>query len=155
MTKIFDRFALENGGSENMAVDGSGTPQLFDIDISGFRAFDLRTFELYIEDSGVLNDYLGFMAGTSLGVGIQLSTTSQARAFNTDTMKTNRDLIATFGSEAHFSLREIGTKNSFVGTLVVPAGGFVLSPTDTIQAIISDNLTVLDYMTIKVSGVVL
>ena len=154
MTAILERFALENAGSPNMAVDGSGGSIPFTIDLSSIRGFDIRVIELYIEDSGVVNNYLGFMSGSALGTGVDFSTTSQARAFSASTIKSNRDLIRLFGNNAKFSLRDIGNRNSFIGTFIVPPGGLVLSPTDTIVTTIADDLKVLEFMSLVVTGVV-
>lgn len=156
MTLVFREFFLEDsGGSENMAVDGSVTPVVFDLSNETYTSIDVGTVNAYIEVGGNINSYTDFMSIPGLTNGCNFEFSTVGNTYDFELVKTNRDLLKIFSSLSSFVLREIGNNNHFRGSISIPIKGSIIrSDTGFAMVTIQDDLTALDYFTVSVQGIV-
>lgn len=159
MPQAFTIRALENGGSRNLAVDGSVTPVVFDLDLTGLDAITIFDYEIYIESLGNPIDPKAFFTlGAALPVGFKFEGSTQGTTFENELIQTTRDLLFSFSTGQEFRKRNtnnsIGNYNIFQGGRIVNNNGLVLSSrtSDYLRVTINDDLTGIDYMAISLQG---
>jgi len=136
----------------NMAVDGSTTPQIFEIR-AGSIPIDYVKFIIHIADATDMDDgKFGGMGALTNGISFRIYDGYQKVIFN---FKTNGD-IKQFSCNSEYSPKAPAGQYSFRATLAFGGTenhGVVLriSTDDRIQIIISDDLR--DLLTLKLSGI--
>lgn len=155
MPSVYFEFYVKNGGSDNLNVDGSVTPVVFDISTETFNGLDITGISLYVEGDGNVTSYENFIAITGLTNGIIIESTPIDRTFSFPPIKSNRDMIRLFSDQGDFTLREIGNDNHYDGLKLLPTKSLILDSNSEFKATVSDDLTDLDYITIKIQGVLL
>lgn len=159
MAQLLSKYFLKNAGQKNIAVDGSITPVSFDLSHRTFQSFNITSFDIYLEGDANSFSYEDFMGLSSpLTTGIKITVNSLVQVFETDYIKSTRDLFENFDAPSTFIDRQINPKKkSFRATYKIDIGSLVLSnkTNDNITLMVNDDLTSLDYVSFSVKGIVL
>ncbi len=144
---------LLNGGSNNMAVDGT-TPATFTYTIPADTRVALNRGFLAMEDGAVsfLPGNFGAVAALTNGVEINITPLGGSPVV-LETWKTNREVRDTmFDFDEQWR-----TAGTYIGrwsfTKDLNNNGIVLTPGDTFNIKIQDNLSSLDYFSFRLKGI--
>ena len=144
---------LLDGSNFNLAVDGSVTPVVFQIDIQPTELFLIDNIELTLTDKGNVNDLEDFMVITGGLTNGLLTDATLANPSPAVTVRTNYGLLNRMGTGS--SLSQIGQDSVFSGRLHFNAPVIVDgSQGHNIRVTVRDDLTGLLLSTVAVSGVV-
>ena len=136
----YEYVKLENGGSDSMNVDGSGTPVVFEYESSGINY--LERLQLFLLDPGTMS-HSSFGAIGTLSSGITYGYTKNGSETVIDTIKSNICLIMNFSDNVNVGNTATGFLNEedyFFGSVIFPEPIF-LADEDTIQFTVNDDLT--------------
>lgn len=159
-------FNLTNGGSKNLNVNGSLTPQTFTYSPGAGNIAIVTGLTCLLQDEGTTS-FNKFGAITALTNGITVQITIGGVSTIWATIKDNADLCTRFntnnqfGNSAVLSVLGIVTAQGFGGSNNVFAGIFrfpseytvTLSDSDSISVTINDNLTAIDSFQMAVNVV--
>lgn len=161
---IIQLHQLLNSGSKAMGVNGSVSNKTFSWSPGVGNSAALIGLSVVLKDEGTTSfDKFGAITALTNGLLIQITQDGVTRTITT--IKDNADLCnmfpwSQFGNGSILSILGIGTpqgfgasNNVFVGSLESdPAFTIVLNDSDTVQAVVQDNLSAIDIlqMTVKV-----
>jgi hypothetical protein len=145
---------LLNGGSNNMAVNGSVTPVTYTYTVPADTRVALNRGFLVMED-GVISFLPGaFAAIAALTNGVEINVTPLGGSpVVLENWKTNREVRDTmFDFDEQWK-----TAGTYVGrwsfTKDLNNNGIVLTPGDTFNMVIQDDLSGLDYFSFRLKGI--
>jgi hypothetical protein len=150
----YESIYLLNGGSEDMAVNGSITPVVFSHTIAADTRFSLNRSLLVMEHGAAAFNAAHFAAlGSALANGVEVSITPDGGSkIVLELWKTNRqvrdtmfDLDQTFKTAGVYTGRWTFTKD-------LNEHGLVLNPGDVFAITIQDNLAAMDFFSFKLKG---
>lgn len=151
---------LLNSGSKDMTLDGSSVNKTFSYSAGGSTA-EVQSITVLLKDEGT-TAYGNFGAISALTNGILLKSVNSNGDADIATLKDNGDLTTRFnrshfGSSAVLSILSVvtpqgfgNTTNSFIGTMEVTPESLILTGTDTLEAIVRDNLSNVDVLEMAV-----
>lgn len=140
---------IENGGSSDMAVDGSSTPVEFKIAPGAGEEFFLDHIGLIIRDNGNLNpDNFGALTALTNGVLVEFKIDGTDQTVFT--IKENWEValhFSTGGNMVGESNGFLNDKNIFAGNIALTAKDITLNgdDNDELKVTIQDNLTGLTF----------
>lgn len=147
---------LLNGSSKLMNIDGSSTPKTFTYSPGGGEYAEIRGLYILLKDDGSTTfDKFGAITALTNGLLIKCNTDSVDSTITL--IKDNADLCTRFdrshfGSSAVLSILSIVTPEGFGGSTDVFVGylqfddPIVLFDTDSISAVVQDNLSAVDFL---------
>lgn len=147
---------LEDGGSSDMAVDGSSTPVEFEFLVPVNTWVDLAQFNIVLTDVAVTNDKFGALTALTNGVTIEIidvDTTTVLFDFTaTRPIRTNTDFALYAGVSA--KLAGGGLVDAVLVEWPLQSSGAVLRVLggQLIRATVNDNLTGLNTFGILIQG---
>lgn len=141
---IYDEH-VENGGSGDLRVDGSGTPVVFTAEADASR--DVRLYEIRVTFSSddFIVDGISFGPNSALANGIKIDLeVNGGTTYTLKTIKRNTDFLQFFGSVigSNTVINNSGPKDAIVSTFAL--GGLMkleTGTTDKISVTIQDDLT--------------
>ena len=143
---------LQNGGSNEMNVDGSVTPVNFDLAPTAGLTYFVHGITLFLQDTGTM-DYLDFGALPGpLANGVQVSSVVKGASYTVGNIQSNIDLSMYFKADANFGsgASDLGFFNDldfflgkmeFINPLILQQ-----STGDHLRITIRDDLTGLGYL---------
>lgn len=159
MSQIYQVLFLKDSlGNSNMAVDGSVTPVVFDIDFQGFSSIEIVKVNIYIEGGGNVTSYEDFLTIPALINGILPELKQSDKTFQFTSLKRNAELLSSFRVNQVLRKRNteagIGSNNSFIGSFETSGKGAVLTSAlgDYYRFTINDDLSDLNEMHVTVEG---
>lgn len=156
MSQIQTRYFLQNNGSNNMAVDGSVNPVTFDLSHVTLRTFKITLVTIYIEGPANFISYNDFWnVPGPLANGLAMNVSSQLATYMFPPINDTRDLFE-LADRSTFIDRTINpARSSFRCGLEMYDGSLVLGKDDTFTALVQDDLSDLDYLSVSVKGIAL
>jgi hypothetical protein len=147
---------VENGGSEDLIVNGSGTPVSFTVDADPTNDIILNSLRIVLSAQTIDFDGGSFGKGSSLTTGVEVKITADNGVFTATllTLQLNEDF---------FRLLDVTTSAPPAGAILAASLAFsgdvrlVAGTGDKVEVVVNDNLTVgslgLNYFTGTVYGV--
>lgn len=150
------KYLRESGGSEDMAVNGSSTPVVFEYEVPAQRALLLEKITLSIENAGITPSNFGGVSALSNGLLIQAVDAENVVLLDyTDSVpiKNLADFLSIGGSGAKLFDDSLGVDAMGI---TIPFGSLdALKAGEKIRIVVQDNLTGMDQMKAMVHGVLL
>ena len=150
---------LKNGGSSNLAVNGSVTPQVFSIAPDDNYDIEVLSMCLIAEFSGapaIGNKFIADAVGT-LANGLLVEAKVGDVSFTLGNLRRTRDLIEVSTPQGGFNIIS-GTTSVMQIFFFVPPGMELaklgsFTPDDYVRATVRDNLNSISYMEIFLQGI--
>lgn len=150
---------LKNGSSSNMAVNGSGTSQVFSISVNANFDFEIQSMCLIAEFAGspaIGNKFIMDTIAT-LANGLLVEAQINGEAFSFGNLKRTRDLVEVSQPQGGFNLIT-GTTSLFQVFFYIPPHARMCkigthSPDDYVKATVRDNLNGISFLEIFLQGV--
>jgi hypothetical protein len=145
---------LKNGNAKNMAVDGSGTPQVFGVSPTSEFGVELEQFCLIAETTNTFafgNKFIDSTIGT-LGNGLLIEVKAGGEEFVIENCARTRDLIK-IARPGGWDAITAATKFFRADIWIPPRLRLVKDSSDYVRATVRDNLSALSYMEIYLQGV--
>jgi hypothetical protein len=151
--------ALKNGGSSNMAVNGSGTPQIFSLTANASSDFEIQSMCLIAEFTGSVaigNKFIADAVAT-LANGLLVEAKVDDEAYSFGNLKRTRDLVEVSQPQGGFNVIAGTTSLLQIFFFIPPHMRLVktgeFSVDDYVRATVRDNLNGLGYLEIFLQGV--
>ena len=138
---------LENGGSNDMTVNGNVTPVSYEAGPPLGQIWWITSLSLFIQDPGTSADTVFGSLGSALGDGVLIEWTTTAAGVGAGiqyaNLQDNTDIVMTFGSETYAMANNNGFMNSndsFFGFVKFHPPLRLVGNTEILRATVRDNL---------------